>query len=123
MILEIYYNYFALKILRILILQDKQDVTLSKILSRLLRHQAVKEGLHIGADGYIAVSDILNHKYLQGKYSVDDVKRVVNSNNKQRFSLRENANGILEICANQGHSLEVSCFFLLFTILFNSFTS
>ncbi|CAH1965669.1 unnamed protein product [Acanthoscelides obtectus] len=82
------------------------DVQLSKILSWLLRHSAVKEGLRISADGYIKVSDILKHRKLKGKYNIDDIKRIVETNNKQRFSLRCGEHSELEICANQGHSLQ-----------------
>ncbi|KAH1019859.1 hypothetical protein HUJ04_009613, partial [Dendroctonus ponderosae] len=39
--------------------------------------------------------------------TVEDIKRVVDSSDKQRFSLRV-FNGVLEICANQGHSIQVS---------------
>jgi len=38
------------------------------------------------------------------QYTIDDIKRVVKNNNKQRFTLQSN-NGILEIKANQGHSI------------------
>lgn len=38
------------------------------------------------------------------QYTLDDIKRIVEKNNKQRFSL-EIINGILEIKANQGHSI------------------
>lgn len=38
------------------------------------------------------------------QYSIDDIKRVVKENNKQRFTL-ETINDNLEIKANQGHSI------------------
>lgn len=37
-------------------------------------------------------------------YTIDDIKRVVNNNEKQRFTLSI-SNGILEIKANQGHTI------------------
>ena len=42
-------------------------------------------------------------------YSVSDVQRVVANCPKQRFSLHStpDPHGKLQICANQGHSLEV----------------
>ncbi|VEN42441.1 unnamed protein product [Callosobruchus maculatus] len=82
------------------------DFRLSKTLSWLLRHGAVKERLTIGADGYIRVADLLNHRSLKGKCSIDDIKKIVETNDKQRFSLRCDENNELEICANQGHSLQ-----------------
>lgn len=51
------------------------------------------------------VSEVLSHKSLQ-RYSLDDLKRIVNTSDKQRFSFREQGN-TLEIRANQGHSLNV----------------
>nr|CAI5847457.1 unnamed protein product [Callosobruchus analis] len=84
----------------------KEDFWLSKRLSWLLRHGAVKERLPIGADGYVRVADLLNHRSLRGKCSIDDIKRIVETNDKQRFSLRSDENNELEICANQGHSLQ-----------------
>lgn len=37
-------------------------------------------------------------------YTIDDIKRIVENNNKQRFTLNT-INGIIEIKANQGHSI------------------
>lgn len=48
------------------------------------------------------MNELLN-KSLQ-HYTIDDIKRVVATNNKQRFTL-ETTNGVLEIKANQGHSI------------------
>ncbi|XP_018570411.1 tRNA 2'-phosphotransferase 1 [Anoplophora glabripennis] len=83
----------------------EKDIQLSKTLSWLLRHGAVKEGLHISREGFVSVVDILNHKSLRNRYNLEDIKRVVDVNDKQRFRLRCN-DGIWEICANQGHSLK-----------------
>ena len=41
------------------------------------------------------------------RYTVQDVRRVVEQNDKQRFSLKEDAEAGLLIRANQGHSLQV----------------
>ncbi|XP_018305407.1 tRNA 2'-phosphotransferase 1 isoform X2 [Mycetomoellerius zeteki] len=82
--------------------QNKSDVALSKRLSYLLRHGATKESLNIKPNGFIAVNELLNTSLHQ--YTIDDIKRVVKENNKQRFTL-ETINGILEIKANQGHSI------------------
>ncbi|XP_025985836.1 tRNA 2'-phosphotransferase 1 isoform X2 [Solenopsis invicta] len=82
--------------------QSKNDIALSKRLSYLLRHGAVKEGLNIKPNGFITVEDLLNKSLLQ--YTIDDIKRVVKTNNKQRFTLAT-IDGILKIKANQGHSI------------------
>lgn len=82
------------------------DTRLSKRLSYLLRHGAVREGLQIKCDGFVRVEEILKKK-LRG-YSQKDIERVVANDEKQRYTLAEN-NGILEIRANQGHSLREIC--------------
>lgn len=88
--------------------QNKPDVWLSKTLSKLLRHDAIKEGLSISPEGFVPVSELLQHRFLQSKCTLKDVQRVVDGNDKQRFTLRRNPEGIWEIRANQGHSLQVS---------------
>ena len=73
---------------------DNPDVQLSKSLSWLLRHTAPSLGLHPTSDGYIPVNEILtlNHpRFQQGnataKYTVQDILRVVENSDKQRFRL------------------------------------
>lgn len=41
-------------------LDPKEEVQLSKLLSYLLRHGAVKEKLNISSDGFVAVNDIVS---------------------------------------------------------------
>ncbi|XP_041467596.1 tRNA 2'-phosphotransferase 1-like [Lytechinus variegatus] len=83
------------------------DVRLSKRLSLVLRHKAVEWGFKIYPGGYVLVKDLLAHKMFQG-YTEADIRRVVASNEKQRFSLKTHEEtGDLMICANQGHSFEV----------------
>ena len=78
------------------------DTKLSRKLSYLLRHGAVKEGIAIDAAGFVAVSDLLEH--FNGAYSASDIRAVVQENDKKRFMLQE-SDGILRIRANQGHSM------------------
>lgn len=72
---------------------DNPDTQLSKSLSWLLRHTAPSLGLRPTSDGYIPLNDILslNHpRFRNGKsakYTVDDVRRVVENCEKQRFRL------------------------------------
>ncbi|XP_011690926.1 PREDICTED: tRNA 2'-phosphotransferase 1 [Wasmannia auropunctata] len=82
--------------------QSKSNIALSKRLSYLLRHGAIREGLNIKPNGFVAVTELLNKSLHH--YTIDDIKKVVKENNKQRFTL-EIINGILEIKANQGHSI------------------
>lgn len=39
--------------------QNDESVRISKALSYILRHGAVKEGIAIGPDGYVKLTDIL----------------------------------------------------------------
>lgn len=59
------------------------------------------------SDGYVDLEILLKHRTFSGKYSIEDIKRVVSNNNKQRFKLRLNqTSNKLEIKANQGHSID-----------------
>lgn len=79
---------------------------LSKSLSWLLRHHVVDQGLAITTDGFVLWDDI--HKMEQFKtYTIEDVKHVVDTNDKKRFTIKEE-NNKLYIRANQGHSHEVA---------------
>ncbi|CUM64690.1 uncharacterized protein PRCAT00002299001 [Priceomyces carsonii] len=85
---------------------SKRDVQISKALSYLLRHGAIKEKLNIDEEGYIKIQDILSHNRIKThRVTVEDIHRIVRGNDKQRFSI-VNRNGIEYICATQGHSIE-----------------
>ncbi|MBN3304695.1 TRPT1 phosphotransferase, partial [Amia calva] len=84
------------------------DVRLSKALSFALRHGASQMGLDMRADGFVLVEDLLSHPQFRS-YSLDDVQRVVATNDKQRFKLHPHPeDGRLQIRANQGHSVQVA---------------
>lgn len=86
---------------------SKRDVTISKALSYLLRHGAVKEGLTIDSLGYVPLNQVLEHKRLKSlKATGQDVERIVANNDKKRFTLMTADDGQVQICANQGHSLK-----------------
>lgn len=63
-------------------------------------------GPAVPADGFVALQELLALPSLAG-VSEGDVRRVVETNEKQRFALRPAPSGGLQIRANQGHSLEV----------------
>ncbi|KAL7494742.1 hypothetical protein ACHAWT_006969 [Skeletonema menzelii] len=75
--------------------QRNHDVTLSKALSYVLRHAAPSLGLEPSPDGYVPVDNLLSlrhPKFLdkqsgRQRYTVDDVIRVVEMNEKRRFKL------------------------------------
>jgi len=81
---------------------------LSCLLSKILRHAGSSWGLHISADGFISVSELLNiPAFWQDGISQEDVQFVVQweeqQGEKQRFTMRQGMYGP-EIRANQGHS-------------------
>lgn len=84
----------------------KRDMMISKALSYLLRHGAIKEKLEIDALGYVKVDQILkNNRLKTHKTTLHDILRVVENNNKKRFSLMQKDDE-LYICASQGHSIK-----------------
>uniref|UniRef100_A0A1A7YB65 2'-phosphotransferase n=2 Tax=Iconisemion striatum TaxID=60296 RepID=A0A1A7YB65_9TELE len=87
--------------------EQDRDVHLSKSMSYVLRHGARNMGLHMGTDGFLFVEDLLAHSQFCS-YTLEDVKRVVATNDKQRFKLLSHPeDGRLQIRANQGHSVQV----------------
>jgi 2'-phosphotransferase len=89
-------------------MSEKRDIQISKALSYLLRHGAVKERLNIDSDGYVTLSEILQHNRIKThKATVEDIQRIVDNNDKKRFDVRKReSDGSLLICATQGHSLK-----------------
>lgn len=64
--------------------------------------------LLLNSDGFIFVDELLAHGQFSS-FSVEDVERVVATNDKQRFKLQNHPeNGHLQIRANQGHTVQVS---------------
>ena len=82
-----------------------RSTKISKFLSLVLRHQPETIGITLSAEGWVRVADLLAAMEAQ-KFSVslEELRDVVESNDKQRFSL--SADGAF-IRANQGHSIEV----------------
>lgn len=84
----------------------KNLFNLSKTLSWILRHAAVKLKLDISSDGYVKIDDLLKLSQLKG-YDIDDVFDVVEDNAKKRFAIKKE-NNTYYIRANQGHSNKVA---------------
>lgn len=82
---------------------EQGDVRLSKALSWLLRHGALNVGLEMDDAGFMSVSHILDTKRFR-QFREEDIRRVVEQNEKQRFGITEDSDGNLRIRANQGHS-------------------
>ncbi|GAM28679.1 hypothetical protein SAMD00019534_118550, partial [Acytostelium subglobosum LB1] len=86
-------------------MSTNEVVRISKTLSYLLRHGAVKEHLNINKEGFIKVDDVLAHKQLRG-VTIDQLQHVVKTNDKNRFHLETLPDGLLYIRANQGHTIK-----------------
>jgi len=78
-------------------------VKLSKLLSWALRHGAQDLGLNMTPEGYVSLSELLS-KHQFSNYTTKQVTEVVETNDKKRFKLTEQA-GQLYIRANQGHTI------------------
>ncbi|KAF1985288.1 phosphotransferase KptA/Tpt1 [Aulographum hederae CBS 113979] len=65
-----------------------REVEVSKKLSWLLRHGAEKEKLVLRKGGWATVEDVLNTRAIKSlKITFDEIKSVVESNDKQRYSI------------------------------------
>ncbi|GMM41140.1 tRNA 2'-phosphotransferase [Hanseniaspora uvarum] len=85
-------------------LESKRRTIISKLLSKILRHQAVNEGYAIDEDGYIFMEELLkSNKFKSLKTTKQDIFDVVANDNKNRFEL-----SVLKdkIRAVQGHSIK-----------------
>lgn len=72
---------------------QSRTVTISKALSRLLRHQAVNEGVPITNDGWVRLDHLLAWKGLSSRNgvnpppTVEEIWEVVEDNEKKRFAV------------------------------------
>ncbi|WP_018632999.1 RNA 2'-phosphotransferase [Neomegalonema perideroedes] len=79
--------------------------TRSKFLSLVLRHAPETIGLKLDAQGWAPVPELLAKMKAAGhKLSAEDLREIVETNDKRRFTLSEDGR---RIRAAQGHSVEV----------------
>jgi len=77
----------------------------SKFLSLVLRHEPQRAGITLDESGWVGVAELLDGCRRAGQViSVDELREIVRTNDKQRFALSPDG---LRIRANQGHSVEV----------------
>ena len=82
-----------------------RHVRVSKFLSLVLRHQPEKVGVTLDREGWVPVAALLEALEAHGRrLTPDELREVVRSNDKQRFSFSPDG---LSIRASQGHSVEV----------------
>jgi RNA:NAD 2'-phosphotransferase (TPT1/KptA family) len=68
------------------IMTPKKVKNLSKKLSYVLRHGAVKEGFMIDTAGFISVNELLAAQKFKN-HSLEQIKYVVENNDKKRFEM------------------------------------
>ena len=81
-------------------MNTKKKNKTSKFLSLVLRHKPEEIGLILDSDGWADVNELLQKIDI----SFEDLKEVVNTNDKKRFAFSDDFN---KIRANQGHSIKV----------------
>jgi putative RNA 2'-phosphotransferase len=84
------------------IMTKNREIKISKFLSFVLRHKPESIGLTLDKNGWASVAEILKNS--RGRFSLEELKQVVENNNKKRFSFNDDLNLIK---ANQGHSVKV----------------
>lgn len=81
------------------------SIKTSKFLSLVLRHKPELIGITLDSGGWVSVSELLRACQEHGHpLTLAELREVVASNDKQRFSLSED---VQMIRANQGHSISV----------------
>ncbi|XP_052827416.1 tRNA 2'-phosphotransferase 1-like [Octopus bimaculoides] len=86
---------------------DLDVVALSKYLSFILRHPKKDSRLQMDEEGYIYVKDILKTWKFRN-LGLQDVLHIVETNDKQRFAVKQDVYERFMIRATQGHSVEVN---------------
>jgi len=82
------------------------DSKTSKFLSYVLRHRPDEIGLTLDANGWALVSDLIERsKSASVHLTLDSIREIVRSSDKQRFALSDDGT---KIRANQGHSVDVN---------------
>jgi putative RNA 2'-phosphotransferase len=82
-----------------------KDGELARLLSLILRHEPERIGLTLDGQGWANVPDLLRLAKRAGKpFDLDTLSRVVETNDKRRFTLSPDGQ---RIRAAQGHSLPV----------------
>ena len=89
--------------------ESSRELKISKTLSQLLRHRALEFNIEVRPDGFCRLVEVLACPWLSDlKATQDDVERIVASNDKKRFELKQDVKvGQVMIRAVQGHSMKV----------------
>lgn len=82
-------------------MDPKTRIRTSKQLTLITRHKLHK--YPHDKQGFVKLNDIFNSELFPYSVPIDDIKEIVNTDNKNRFTLKETSNGFY-IRSNQGHS-------------------
>jgi len=86
-------------------LNEKDNIKLSKFLSLVLRHQPELIGITLDDQGWVTVADLKQKAAAYGNlFSREELEYVVETNSKKRFAFSEDKT---KIRASQGHSVAV----------------
>ncbi|MFO0821605.1 MAG: RNA 2'-phosphotransferase [Gemmataceae bacterium] len=86
-------------------MHEKRKVSVSKFLSRILRHAPGDLGLTLQPGGWVLVDELLSGTERVGFHiTPDELREVVETSDKQRFAFDDSGT---KIRANQGHSADV----------------
>lgn len=85
-------------------LSEERLKKISKALSFWLRHKPEDIGLNVNSDGWVDVKELMEKAKVKILFDFNELKQVVQKNDKKRFSLSED---FCSIRANQGHSIDV----------------
>ena len=78
-----------------------RHVTLSKALTKVLRHDALDLGVNMQADGFCDVAEVTALDRLRKlKCTLSDIEKVVQESDKQRFQLKDEKAGISSVQCN-----------------------
>lgn len=83
---------------------NKKIEKISKFLSYVLRHKPESIGLVVDNNGWVCVSSLIENSQKSIKFTVDELRTVVATSDKQRFKFNSDETKIM---ANQGHSIGV----------------
>ena len=84
---------------------NDRNKTISKFLSLVLRHRPEVIDIKLDEQGWVDVKELIGKSTLKGRnFSMEELKEIITTNDKQRFALNEDET---RIRANQGHSVKI----------------
>lgn len=85
-------------------MDEKIVKKISKSISYWLRHKPEDIGIVLDENGWVEVDELIEKASTKVLFNFEELKYVVDNNDKKRFSFSED---LKKIRANQGHSIEV----------------